>query len=163
MGVGERCVGIKGWERSTQVRRLRVIGSSVVREAEQCRRLGAGTQGSYRRKVREGSGRGRPDGSGGRVMLYMCWSDMGWKKKDRLPTLFESLLGVDDLILVLLLLLFLLSLLLGLFGGGGGLLSLGLGGGLLSALGSRGSLQQELTVSMLVVPLPRVRVPPPWL
>lgn len=96
-------------------------------------------------------------------MLYMCWSDMGWKKKDRLPTLFESLLGVDDLILVLLLLLFLLSLLLGLFGGGGGLLSLGLGGGLLSALGSRGSLQQELTVSMLVVPLPRVRVPPPWL
>jgi hypothetical protein len=61
-------------------------------------------------------------------------------KRDRLPTLLESLLGVDDLILVLLLLLFLLSLLLGLVGGGGGLLSLGLSGGLLGALGSRGSL-----------------------
>lgn len=85
------------------------------------------------------------------------------EEKDRLPTLFESLLGVDDLILVLLVLLFLLSLLLGLFGGGGGLLSLGLGGGLLSALGSRGSLQHGLTVSMLVFPLPRIRVPPPWL
>lgn len=76
-------------------------------------------------------------------------------KRDRLPTLLESLLGVDDLILVLLLL-FLLSLVLLLVGGGGGLLSLGLGSGLLGALGSRGKLYHELTVSNLALPLPRV-------
>lgn len=89
---------------------------------------------------------------GRRVVLWYVLL-RGWGvKRDWLRTLLKGLLGVDDLILVLLLFLFLL--LLSLVGGGSGLLSLGLGGGLLGALSSRGSLYHELAVSKLALPFP---------